>query len=355
MNSKPHLFFMFAVLILLAQACNLPGSSPPTATSIPPSEAPASEAPPTEMPAVQHQVFPALAPDAKMFYDVESVSTAAEKRAPYGDSYDINRFERPFLQDMTYIPDLDIRTFSLSQDADWFYVSIELIGVDPNNQIGINYGVEFDTNLDGFGDFVIVSNPPYVDEWEADNVRIYADKNRNTAGLSPAKSDAPFLADGYETLIFDGGQLTNEDPDLAWARMNVGPNATIQFAIKRSFIGNMFMFGVFADAGLKDISKLDYVDRFTEQEAGSPVKDKQYYPLQALYAVDNTCQEAFGFQPSGYEPKLCPRIVVVPTDRPDRPEPTSPPQGCQLNESICASQGPGWYFDAPSCSCQYLG
>ena len=39
-----------------------------------------------------------------------------------------------------------------------------------------------------------------------------------------------------------------------------------------------FMYGALADAGLKDVPKLDYVDRFTEAEAGSPVKDKQYYP-----------------------------------------------------------------------------
>ncbi|MFN8381349.1 MAG: hypothetical protein U0V02_05385 [Anaerolineales bacterium] len=55
---------------------------------------------------------------------------------------------------------------------------------------------------------------------------------------------------------------------------------------------------------MKDVTKLDYVDRFTEQEAGSPVKDKRFYPLQALFAVDNTCQEVIGFTPTGYEPKL---------------------------------------------------
>jgi hypothetical protein len=37
------------------------------------------------------------APD-KMIDDVESSGTGPEGRAPYGDSYKLNRFERPFLK-----------------------------------------------------------------------------------------------------------------------------------------------------------------------------------------------------------------------------------------------------------------
>jgi hypothetical protein len=78
----------------------------------------------------------------KLIYDVESQETASAKRAPYGDSYDINRLERPFLQDMTYLPDLDISTFQVKKDDNWWYVSVELVGTDPNNALGIDYGVE---------------------------------------------------------------------------------------------------------------------------------------------------------------------------------------------------------------------
>ena len=49
--------------------------------------------------------------------------TAAERRAPYGDSYDINRLSRPFQQDMTYVPDLDIVTYTVSSDSTWWFVS----------------------------------------------------------------------------------------------------------------------------------------------------------------------------------------------------------------------------------------
>src|SRR5688572_22377526 len=135
-----------AIVILMVQvSCNLPGgtSTPEILVTALPTEV-ASSVPATDTPAVVHKIFPANASNSNLFYDVESASTALEKRAPYGDAYDINRLERPFLQDMTYISDLDIDAFSLTQDAEWFYISIRLIGTDPNNTLGINYGVEFD-------------------------------------------------------------------------------------------------------------------------------------------------------------------------------------------------------------------
>ena len=170
--------------------------------------------------AVVHVKSPASLPALeKTVYDVDSSGTASEKRAPYGNSYDINRLERPFLQDMTYVSDLDIAAINLGQDVDWYYVSVKRIGVDPNNALGINYGVELDTNADGFGDFIIWASPPYTPEWTTQNVQVFADKNHNTSGLSAEKSDAPYPADGYETIIFDGGHGSGDDPDLAWIRV----------------------------------------------------------------------------------------------------------------------------------------
>jgi hypothetical protein len=151
-------------------------------------------------------------------------------------------------------------------------------------------------------------------------VHVYADTNHDTSGLSPDRSDAPIQTNGYDSLIFDGGHGSANDPDLAWVRINAGVNATVQFAFKKSWAGGIFMFGVLADAGLKDVSQLDYVDRFTEEQAGSPIKNKKFYPLKALYAVDNTCREAQGFDAQGYEPMLCPR-EIPPTDVPNCTDP----------------------------------
>lgn len=338
----------FTVLALLIQACTLPGSSEPTEIPVQPTpnidtiETPTAIPVPVEPSGVQHQDVPVSAPDAKPYPDVYSSDTAPEKRAPYGDSYHINRLERPFLQDMTYIPDLDIASFAISEDGDWYYVSIELIGKDPNSPFGINYSVELDTNLDSFGDYLILAEPPYSEEWTASNIKIYADTNRDTAGFSASKSDAPFSGDGFDTLIHSIAGDVGDDPDLAWVRIHASEKATVQFAFKKSWAGNRFMYGVMADAGLKDVSRLDYVDYFTEQEAGSPVRRNPYYPLQALYAVDNTCYQAFGFKPSGLEPKICPEIV-----QPQVAEEPGGPAGCQdpsqyNSQSTCEAAGCVW-------------
>ena len=328
---KKNSVLMFSlILIFVMLACNLPGAAvnptaepiPATATDMPAVSIPATQvesaatatvtpSPTAELPtptiAVSHSLIPAtIIKMGKLINDVTSVDTAAEKRAPYGDSYQINRFERPFMQDMTYVPDLDIVSFNLAYDEKFFYVSIELVGTDPNNDIGINYGVELDTNADGFGDMIIIAHPPYSADWSTDNVQIVEDTNRDTGGLSAEKSDAPLPGDGYDQVIFDGGHGADDtDPDLAWVRVNAGAKATVQFAFKKSWIGTRFMYGVIADGGLKSIADMDYVDRFTEEEAGSPVKNDKNYPLKALYAVDNVCREVFGMTGTQQEPQRC--------------------------------------------------
>ena len=352
MTGKNKIYSLLAILFITALACNVPTAVQPTEQPMLQPSATAVPGPATEViTTVEHVQTPSVnAADGKIIFDVESSGTGPEKRAPYGDSYNINLLERPFLQDMTYVSDLDIKSFNFSQDDVWHYVSIKLIGVDPNNALGINYAVELDTDKDGFGNFIIWAQSPYTNEWTTENIQVFADQNHNTGGISATKSDAPYSADGYETLIFDGAQGIGDDPDLAWVRMVSEENATIQFAFKRSWAGNVFMVGVLADAGLKDVTKLDYVDRFTEPEAGSSVRDKKYYPLQALYSVDNTCREAFGFAATGYEPMSCVKSappVSGPGQSDDNP---SQPSGCQPPPGGCAPDAPNWW-PAPHCAC----
>ncbi len=361
MNHKRNIVLILSMTAILVLACTLPFLAEDT-TSVPAplpiseptifvdeSSQPAS-ALPTNTPVIIHVMTPSTAPSTgSIIYDVFSKDTAPEKRAPYGDSYDIYRLERPFKQDMSYIPDMDIVTFNLTEDKDWYYISIELIGSDPNNSIGINYGVEIDHDADGFGDVIIWAEPPYIKEWTNANIRVYEDKNHDSAGISAEKSDAPLdTTNGYETLIFDRGVAT--DPDLAWVRINAGMKATVQFAFKKSLTDGTFMLGVLSDAALKDVGKMYYNDRFTAEVAGSSVRSNKHYPLGELYLFDNTCREAFGFTPNGYEPLLCPR--PEPGEGPPRqPGVTPPPPGPCLPQT-CA---PGCYWlGEPQCECQCI-
>ena len=136
--------------------------------------------------------------------------------------------------------------------------------------------------------------------------------------------------------------------------INAGPFASVHFAFKKSLVTVGFLYSVMADAGLNVVQRLDYVDTFTEKEAGSPVRRNANYPLKALYAVDNTCYQAFGFTPSGFEPKICPEIVqpqiVV--------DPGAPPPASTPGVDACTALGrpnpvncPWGWSDYPFCVC----
>lgn len=107
------------------------------------------------------------------------------------------------------------------------------------------------------------------------------------------------------------------------------------------------MFGVLSDAGLQDVSQLEYVDRFTPEEAGSPVRGKTNYPLASLYAVDNTCRSAFGFASTGYEKRICPRIIQPAAGGGDGGGEAA--SGCQEPAGGCG-EGFYWWPD-PHCAC----
>ncbi len=337
------------VILTVALACNLPAaggsaipnptsanaSSPSSATNLPPSQIPASTQ------AVAHLVSPVdMQAGGVLNYDVDSSGTGPQHRTPYGDAYDLNLFERPFTQkDMTYLPNVDIVTFQLSLDDAWYYVFVTLIGTNPNDPINIDYGVEINKNRDGFGDTLIWAQPPYTTTWSTNGLKVYTDPNHDTGGASPVKSDAkpgvPYPGDGYETVIFNQGQ--GADPDLAWVRIDPQNSSIVEFAFKTTLAGKSFMWGAWADAGLKDPTKFNYNDRFTEAEAGSPIAASIYYPIKSIYAVDNTCGAAVGFKPTGYEPHLC--SITAPVVKKPKPPggPTSctPPVGCTLDSTGC--------------------
>lgn len=358
---KHKILYLYTAFTLALNACAAlaPASrtDPPGSTG---ADAPPQNEPPevtAVIPLTGHLMTPAEnAPrPIKMVDDVESSGTGPEGRAPYGDSYKLNRFERPFLQNMTYVPDIDIHKFGVSEDEDWYYITIQLIGDNPNREPAIYYGAEIDLNADGFGDYVIWAHPPYQDQWDTSNVQVFQDSNLDAGGMSSTQSDAVFDGNGYDTLVFDGSTQENADPDFAWVRWISQETAIVQFALKKSWPGPAFMVGVVADAGLKDVSRYDYNDYITNVEAGSPVRDNENYPLGSLYALDNTCWEPYGIRSTGFEPKACQPIVpIVPTPS-DR---DSDDESGQPSEEVCTTESPTycggeWEGHPPVCGCIY--
>ena len=353
MNNHKQLYLVAAISLIIVLSCNLPRTTPPAnqeGNSQPTSSTNTADAAPSVTPtySITHITTPGnISLTGTINYDVESSGTGPEHRAPYGDVYRLNRFERPFTKaDMTYLPNVDIVRFRITSDQTWDYVFIELIGTDPNDPLGIDYGVELDQQQDGFGEYLIWAHPPYTTTWSTTGVSVLADTNHDSAGLSAEKSDAPFSGNGYDKTIFDQGK--GDDPDLAWTRLDPSDTHTIEFAFKRTLPGNSFMWNVWADAGMKKPEMFSYNDRYTATEAGSPQTDNSDYPIKALYAMDSTCRAAFGFVPNGYEPLICP-VPEQPTKRPPNQPP--PPAGCQPPPS-CTGQWNKWHAD--TCTCETI-
>jgi len=289
---------------------------------------PAETEPP---PPPEHQIHPDESPpgEPQVIHDQESDRKAAQKEAYGGDEYNLGRYERPFDSDMNYIPAIDIYQANLFRDKnnEWIYTIIRLMESPvflPD--MAFSFGIELDLDLDGRGDILIWTDMPQSDEWSVEGVSVLKDLNKSIGGKRPMISDPPPGGDGYEAVIFENG--TGEDPDLAWSRLNREDNTFIEIAFKKELLGEMeiFLWGAWADHGMKDLELFDHHDHFTKEEAGSPMRSEEvFYPLKAVFAVDNTCRAASGYTAKGGEPGLCP-VPPPPAGGPG-PAPTDPPPG----------------------------
>jgi len=322
------------VLLVGAAGCNLPLS--PSVIPVNPGTTPggavetsAPVAPPTELPTVTpvpptdtpvpivHTLKPGEPGGViSNIHDADTAPVAAQRRASAGENYNADLFERPFDQSMnTYFPDLDLKNAALSRDDTWIYVTITLGGPDPKGGLLGVYGVELDVNMDGRGDYLVMASAP-GSAWSTDGVRVWQDANHNVGSGHPIQADTPpQTGDGYETVLFDQGRGT--DADLAWARISPQNPDNVQVAFKRTLFQDpgKYLWGAWAvDPAMFHQDWFDYDDHFSQTEAGSPLTElTQYYPLKALYAIDNTCRWAVGFTPTGSEPGICP---VPPTPTP---------------------------------------
>lgn len=275
-------------------------------------EEPAPE--PTITPTVEHNVIPTGPGGVASFMTDRSTAALASERRAIADNFDINLLERPFTSnEMAYKDYLDITRGELSLNGPFVYVTIYLEGSAPA-EVQPAYGVEVDTDLDGRGDWLIIGLLPEGTGWTTEGVRACRDANRDVGGPTPMRADSPNSArDGYEDCVFENGYGIS--PDEAWIRRDPGNADRVQIAFMFTLIGSdgEFLWGAWADEGLKEPGWFDYHDHFTFPEAGSPASNSSEYPIKALALVDNTCRWGYGFEPTGSEPGAC---YVPPTATP---------------------------------------
>ncbi len=279
----------------------------------PPTSEPESASPPTP---IIHSMIPisSLPSDKpQVMYDQDSIRSADRREAYGGDEFLLGKFERPFAQDMKYIPYIDIIEANMvrNKDDEFVYTIIRL-QEDPSLSTDglLGYGIEIDEDLDGSGDFLIWTKLPMSTDWSVEGVSVWKDANADVGYLKPMFSEGPVTQDGYEVNIFDAG--SGQDSDLAWSRISPKDPQKIEIAFKRSVleVSPYFLWGAWAALGPDQFDRFDHNDFFTYEQAGSPTKSqKDYYPLKELFALDNTCRSASGFTPKGNEPGVCPPAI----------------------------------------------
>jgi hypothetical protein len=279
-----------------------------TAGAATPSETVPADTPTPTLTVVHWATPPGAAGTTRYITDPETRDYASQKKAPSGsDLFASNRYERPYTAGaMDYLSDVDLKRVEMKIAAPWVYITFEFIAARAEGIGRTMYGAEFDTDQDGRGEFLVGGVAPANANWTTDGVEVRGDSNSDVGGSNPQKSDPPNPgADGYERMIFSGGQ--GADPDLAWIRQ-AGGGAKVQLAFKYSAIGNapQFFWNGLADDGIRKPDWFDYNDHFTAAEAGSPFPAQaDLYPLKALAGIDNTCRDAYGFTPTGLEIGLC--------------------------------------------------
>lgn len=330
MPIRRHQLRVTAIVLLVAAtvlACNLAAQTtaadsgptlppsdtpPPPATSEPPTvEVVTPEITETATPIV-HTNIPGEPPGAARYMTDRSSLPLAQEARSIADDFSNGVFERPFTsQSMEYKPYLDITRGEISASVTWVYVTLFVEGQALSAEPAF-YGVEFDLDLDGRGDWLILGAAPPTTEWTTDGVQAYQDTNDDVGALTPVRADPPpQVGDQYETLVFDQG--VGPDPDAAWIRRSPTTPNNIQIALKAGLIGgdNELLWGVWTFSDPQP-SWIDYQDHFTIEQAGSPLIENSNYPLKELALIDSSCRWGFDFTPVGNEPGVC-RVPPSPT------------------------------------------
>jgi len=326
---KNKLFIVVSLMALLISACTTPAPAtmdpaeevPVTGSEIEESAAEAPQAEVEEAPAAAAPEITIAAPDdipasVRTLKDSDSSLRASEKRVLSGDNFNKNLFERPFTsEEMVYQPDLDILTVDFAEDDLFFYFTIRMKDLHPESSALTGfYGVEFDRTLTGRGDLLVFTDDPGT-SWSSQKVTIYIDDNVDVGGPQPLIPDTGHDGSGYDGLRIMQGS------EAAFARLDPADPAAVQFAISRSLLGDpqQFLWGGWADNGLKDPASFDYNDLMGFSDAGSPFRDNSEYPVKDLFSVDNTCRLPYGFPQGGASyPGMC--INTPPPPSKDTPK-----------------------------------
>ncbi len=259
----------------------------------------------------RHLIHPSeSAGSGQVITDHVTAEFAPQKRTAEGDDFDQGRFERPFDGQMRYMGNIDIvRADMVRTDPDFIYVTIEVAQPVAS---AINdpafYGLELDLNRDGRSLFMIRGLGPLSETWMTEGVDVWKSTSAEQPAMMAEEGGIPVTGSlGFDVNLMRAGR--GSDNDLAWIRLKPGSDNAVEIAFKNSIIGGKngkFIWRPFTDAAPYSEREYDLQVSYTLEQAGSPYLGENHYPLKDVFAVDNTCRAASGYEPTGNEPGICP-------------------------------------------------
>ncbi len=105
-------------------------------------------------------------------------------------------FELPRGSDGIYLPDLDLTSAAPSVEGGWIYVTWRLAQA-PVSGSGMHYSVEFDTDLDGRPDVLVIGYLRAGGTWDSSGMRAHLDPDKNLGGDQPRLADLPVGRAGW--------------------------------------------------------------------------------------------------------------------------------------------------------------
>jgi len=258
--------------------------------------------------------------------DYDSSPMAQKKQVASGDYFTAGEYERPFNANTmdVYYPNIDIVDTMVYQDEARIFGVMQVKELKKSEG---RYALELDTDVDGYGDYLVLVSNPASEDWSSAGAQLFEDANNDVGKPKAVISDKSVSGDGFETMVFDAS--AGKESDTVYARISPDDANVIEIAVLREAVGDpsKYLIGMWAGFSLLDSSLFDINDHFTHEQAGAANPGyENYYPIKQVAEIDNSCRMVVGFAPSGSEPGICQQAGPVDNTGAAPPPPSQPQQ-----------------------------
>jgi len=221
----------------------------------------------------------------------------------WADTWFVNQYERPFSAvEMVYQPYLDIWEARVRPAGDWTVFEIQ--AVEPTVSERVYISLEIDTDLDNRPDLLFLTRAVEDPTWDDQLITVLVDSNRDAGG------NRPRLAEPFDGTWNGFEDYYDNDPSKAYIRRSPDLDSAYQIAILNELLdGDQFIWRVWLEGVIFQPGWVEYNDRISLAEAGSPYRYSPNYPLKNLASMDNTCLHFFGGEVNQPQPGFCDTII----------------------------------------------